>query len=188
MHYGLGSHECAPYLHDGRSFQCGQRWPHAKPPCCLLHYHHIGPAEEIGAKYDATITRMCKENKKNHWGNLDPGHIHVKEKRANIVPNLTSTHTLMGSVRFGIPRELALVLKKRHGLVIFVETGTLVGHTSVWASDHFTTALTVDIEQKADYQTKGKSNILAFSMDSSVFSRNIVLWSPRTLLARRAHK
>ena len=73
----------------------------------------------------------------------------------------------MGSVQFGIPRALALSLKDKHGLVRFVETGTLVGHTSLWASDHFTTAVTVDIEQKADFS--GKSNIFAFSMDSAYF-------------------
>ena len=80
MRYGLGSHECDPYLHDGRSFHVGPRWPHAKPPVYLLHYHHIGPTEDIGAKYDATISRMCPENKKNKWGNLEPGLKHAKDK------------------------------------------------------------------------------------------------------------
>lgn len=88
MRWGLGSHECDPVLHDGRRFHVGPRWPFAKPPCWLLHWHHIGPAEDIGAKYDATITRMCAQNKKMHWGNLEPGLKHVADKRANIVPNL----------------------------------------------------------------------------------------------------
>jgi hypothetical protein len=88
MGFGLGSHEADPYLHDGRRFHVGPKWPFAKPACWLLHYHHIGPAQDVGDKYDATITRMCAENKKNHWGNLAPGHIHVKEKRDKILPNL----------------------------------------------------------------------------------------------------
>ena len=88
MRWGLGSHECDPVLHDGRRFHVGPRWPFAKPPCYLLHFHHIGPAKDIGDKYDATITRMCAQNKKMHWGNLEPGIKHVSDKRANIVPNL----------------------------------------------------------------------------------------------------
>jgi hypothetical protein len=89
MRWGLGSHECDPVLHDGRRFHVGPRWPFAKPPCWLLHWHHIGPAKDIGDKYDATITRMCAQNKKMHWGNLEKGSKHVADKRANIVPNLT---------------------------------------------------------------------------------------------------
>jgi hypothetical protein len=88
MNYGLGSHECDPYLHDGRRFHVGPKWPFAKPECYLLHVHHIGPAEDIAAKYDATITRMCEANKKNHWGNLEPGMKHVVDQRATIVPFL----------------------------------------------------------------------------------------------------
>ena len=88
MRYGLGSHECDPVLHDQRRFHVGPQWPFAKPPCYLLHCHHIGPAQDIADKYDATITRMCAQNKQMHWGNLEPGIKHVADKRANIVPNL----------------------------------------------------------------------------------------------------
>ena len=52
----------------------------------------------------------------------------------------------MGSVRFGIPRELALALKQKHGIKLFTETGTLVGHTAEWASEHFDSVVTVDKE------------------------------------------
>ena len=65
----------------------------------------------------------------------------------------------MGSVRFGIPRELALALKKRHGLDYFFETGTLVGHTAQWASEHFKEVVTVDINQNL----KSEVNIFACS-------------------------
>jgi hypothetical protein len=51
----------------------------------------------------------------------------------------------MGSVQFGIPRVLALKLKEKHGLEHFIETGTLEGHTSQWATDHFKTVVTVDV-------------------------------------------
>ena len=89
MRYGLGSHECDPVLHDERRFHVGPKWPFANPPCYLLHFHHIGPAKDVGDKYDATITRMCEDNKRMHWGNLEPGLKHVADKRANIVPNLS---------------------------------------------------------------------------------------------------
>jgi hypothetical protein len=88
MRFGLGSHEADPVLHDERRFHVGPKWPFAKPPCYLLHCHHIGPAQDIADKYDATKSRMGKDNLKNHWGNLEPGMKHVTDKRANIVPNL----------------------------------------------------------------------------------------------------
>ena len=89
MRFGLGSHEADPVLHDERRFHVGPKWPFAKPVCYLLHFHHIGPAEEIGAKYDATITRMCAANKRNRWGNLENGLKHAMDKRANIIPHLS---------------------------------------------------------------------------------------------------
>ena len=51
----------------------------------------------------------------------------------------------MGSVQFGIPRELALALKAKYGIEVFVETGTLVGHTAEWASKHFKQVATTDV-------------------------------------------
>ena len=88
MRFGMGSHEASPVLHDERRFHVGSKWPHAKPPAYLLHYHHIGPAKDIADKYDATISRMADVNKKNRWGNLEPGPKHVADKRALILPNL----------------------------------------------------------------------------------------------------
>lgn len=86
---GLGSHESDPVLHDERRFHVGPKWPFAKPPCLLLHFHHIGPKEDIAAKFDATKSRMCEANIKNRWGNLEPGIKHVADKRTGIVPFLT---------------------------------------------------------------------------------------------------
>ena len=86
---GLGSHESDPVLHDERRFHVGPKWPFAKPPCWLLHFHHIGPKQDIAAKFDATKSRMCKENLANNWGNMEPGIKHVTDKRAGIVPFLT---------------------------------------------------------------------------------------------------
>ena len=86
---GLGSHESDPILHDERRFHVGPKWPFARPPCWLLHFHHVGPKEDIAAKFDATHARMCEMNVKMHWGNLEPGIKHVTDKRAGIVPFLS---------------------------------------------------------------------------------------------------
>lgn len=58
------------------------------PPTYLLHYHQIGPAERLAAKYDATRARLSPENIKNRHGNFDPGAKHVADKRALILPKL----------------------------------------------------------------------------------------------------
>ena len=54
----------------------------------------------------------------------------------------------MGDVYRGIPPKLALELKERYDLQIFVETGTLVGNTAKWASDNFKTVYTVECSYK----------------------------------------
>ena len=71
----------------------------------------------------------------------------------------------MGSVQFGIPREMALILKKRHGLRYFFETGTLEGHTAKWAAENFECVTTVDIKQGLVNQ----GNLNAFQCESAAF-------------------
>lgn len=88
MGLGVGSHEADPVLLDGRRFHAGKEWPFANPPAYLLHYHQIGPAVAIAARYDGNVQRMCAANKANRWGNFKPGMEHVAEKRAAILPNL----------------------------------------------------------------------------------------------------
>ena len=88
MRFGLGSHEADPVLHDERRFHVGPKWPFPKPDCYLLHYHQIGPADFIAERYDGNIRRMCEQNKRQGWGNLKPGKVHVQEKRDLILPNL----------------------------------------------------------------------------------------------------
>lgn len=56
------------------------------PLCCLLHYHQIGPAEQIAERYDDHTARMCEANIKNRWGCQWSGKIHVQEKR-NFIKN-----------------------------------------------------------------------------------------------------
>lgn len=85
---GIGQHEADPVLHDGRKLRVGHDWPFATPPAYLLHYHQIGPAEAIAARYEGNIERMCAENREKGWGNLKKGMVHVREKRDYIFPLL----------------------------------------------------------------------------------------------------
>ena len=79
---GMGCHESDPVLHDERRFHVGPKWPFAKPPCYLLHFHvGIGPIEVVAAKFDGTHARMCEANLKHHWGNLEDGLKHATDKR-----------------------------------------------------------------------------------------------------------
>ena len=90
---GMGSHESMPVLKNGDYIQCGKHWKFPDPPCYLLHYHQIGPATRIGARYDAIQTRMSRTNKVHGWGNFKPGLVHVQEKRVLILPNLRQVVT-----------------------------------------------------------------------------------------------
>ena len=71
----------------------------------------------------------------------------------------------MGSVRFGIPRDLVLALKAKHGIEYFFETGTLEGHTAQWAAEYFKCVTTVDINQTL----VNSGNLNAFEADSADF-------------------
>jgi hypothetical protein len=61
---------------------------YSEPPCYLLHYHQIGPADKISARYDEHTSRMSEANIKNHWGCQWSGFLHCKEKRELIEAHL----------------------------------------------------------------------------------------------------
>lgn len=86
--YGIGAHDARVVLKDGRALKVDEAWPKANPPAYLLHYHQIGTAEFVAARYDASRARFASINVRNGWGNHSPGAEHVAEKRALIVPNL----------------------------------------------------------------------------------------------------
>jgi glycosyltransferase involved in cell wall biosynthesis len=90
---GMGSHESMPVLKNGDFLNCGKNWLFPDPPCYLLHFHQVGPAERIAARYDAIQTRMSHTNKAHRWGNFKPGLVHVQEKRDYIIPNLRQVVT-----------------------------------------------------------------------------------------------
>lgn len=86
--FGIGAHESRPILKNGRSLYIGSDWPNPSPPCYLLHFHQIGPAERIAARYDATRLRLSALNERHRWGNFAPGIQHVQQKRDYIIPRL----------------------------------------------------------------------------------------------------
>jgi hypothetical protein len=53
----------------------------------------------------------------------------------------------MGMIELGIPKKIVLELKNLAGATQFVETGTLAGETSRWASDHFETVYTIELSK-----------------------------------------
>lgn len=65
----------------------------------------------------------------------------------------------MGSVYGGIPKYIARDLKLKYGMELFIETGTMHGHTSAWAARHFKKVITIDIY--ANYIMGAKSEICA---------------------------
>ena len=52
----------------------------------------------------------------------------------------------MGAVYGGIPRDLALRIRDVCGIDVFVETGTSLGETTVWAAKNFEQVVTVEID------------------------------------------
>lgn len=52
----------------------------------------------------------------------------------------------MGAVDFGIPRNLATLLKSKLALANFVETGTYKGDTAAWAAGEFAKVWTVEAD------------------------------------------
>lgn len=54
----------------------------------------------------------------------------------------------MGNHRWGAPTEVIRALRDRYELGCFVETGTHMGDTSLWAADHFTTVITVELAKE----------------------------------------
>ena len=59
----------------------------------------------------------------------------------------------MGLVHSGVPVQLALKLKSLFGIQYFVETGTYIGNTVVWASKHFERVFTIEASEKLWKQT-----------------------------------
>lgn len=92
----------------------------------------------------------------------------------------------MGIVHRGIPQARALELRDLHGLKYFVETGSLVGNTAAWASDHFATVQTIEVSevyhQKARTRTRGMSNVVCYHADSATYLKAVLESLPGSAL------
>jgi FkbM family methyltransferase len=77
----------------------------------------------------------------------------------------------LGAVNFSISRELILAIQKEFQYKHFIETGTYLGNTAIWASDYFEKIYTIEIDheisQKAFYNARHKNNISFIVGDSS---------------------
>lgn len=76
----------------------------------------------------------------------------------------------MGMIELGIPRQIVLELKELAGATHFVETGTLAGETSRWASKHFKTVHTIELSktlyEQYSSQLKALENVKPYQGDS----------------------
>ena len=61
----------------------------------------------------------------------------------------------MGSVRFGVPRDLVLWLRDTFKVKVFVETGTNQAEMSVWASANFERVFTVEAYDMLSQSQRG---------------------------------
>lgn len=76
----------------------------------------------------------------------------------------------MGVINFGINRELVEALAKNGAIDNFIETGTYLGETTVWASSIFKNVYTIEISEeiykKTSIKYKDVSNINFYLGDS----------------------
>jgi hypothetical protein len=86
IEFSPGAHTCMAILKSGAKFD--NPMEPSEPPTYLLHFHHIYPIEKIAQDYDDRTARMSEENKKNKWGNFEPGIKHARDKRAYITSRL----------------------------------------------------------------------------------------------------
>jgi len=84
----------------------------------------------------------------------------------------------MGSVFKGIPKELTLDLAAKYYIHYFIETGTHVGKTALWASNYFDFVYTV--ESNLAYYSRAQvtlvdcTNVKQYLGDSSIVLRDIL--------------
>jgi hypothetical protein len=84
----------------------------------------------------------------------------------------------MGIVRPGPPEQLVLMLQMQYHLNTFVESGTYLGDTAVWASTHFDQVITIEYSPTLYREAAARhgriSNIRFVSGDSRLVLANIV--------------
>ncbi|HEX2900442.1 MAG TPA: glycosyltransferase family 2 protein [Bacteroidia bacterium] len=86
--FGAGAHTMRATLHGGRQINVTNATPPNSPAAKLLHMHHLGSVEEIGAKYEAVISRLSPENRRLNQGIQRDGAGHSRDKRRAIMAKL----------------------------------------------------------------------------------------------------
>ncbi len=86
--FGTGAHVVNVTLHGGRKMSVDNSTPPSTPATKLLHMHHLGSIERIGAKYEAVISRLSPENRRMRWGVQADGMGHARDKRRAIMAKL----------------------------------------------------------------------------------------------------
>jgi hypothetical protein len=88
----------------------------------------------------------------------------------------------MGLIHRGIPAEYALSIAKEQGLEYFVETGTHIGRTAVWAAKHFEYVLTIEYDKSRCRENRAKyghiRNINFLMGDSRILLKSTLLAMP----------
>lgn len=86
VNFSPGAHDCRTMLKDRTQLPNPQSA--ANPPYYLLHFHHIGPLQEIADRMNAARARFSEANKKNRWGPTVDGMTYAKDRRAFILSKL----------------------------------------------------------------------------------------------------
>lgn len=101
----------------------------------------------------------------------------------------------MGKVFSGVPKKFARILRDAHELSDFIETGTLVGKTAIWAAGHFKRVYTVELDKqlwatmmlKVQKDPSIPKNIEFYYGDSPEFLEGILQRAGKSLIWLDAH-
>ena len=80
----------------------------------------------------------------------------------------------MGIVSPGIPKDIVIELAKLSGAEVFIETGTLHGDTTRWASHYFTDVHTVEMSEELYNENKNTLSTLSGVTTHLGNSRNVL--------------
>ena len=99
---------------------------------------------------------------------------------------------IVGSIYHGIPPEIALRLKDKYDLQVFLETGTYMGKSAIWAAEFFDRVYTIESNYTFYIKTvgilHGLKNVIAFHGHSQdMLSIALTMFSEKALIWLDAH-
>jgi hypothetical protein len=93
-------------------------------------------------------------------------------------PSREITGEFMGEVYYGVHKEIAEMLAKKHNLNTFVETGTWHGDSAEWAATRFETVITIEVIEeyylKAVDRLSKYDNVYIFHDDSRLLLPTLI--------------